>query len=213
MNQDKKENKKEPVSQKPEKAEPEAKMPAGNADAEQSGASQCADNPSERGAETDSAGELLKQLATAQTEAARNKDLYLRSVADLDNYRKKVQRQNEELAKYALQPLVEELLPSIDHLEMAIDASKTASESKNLILGVEMVKNQILKVFEGFGVTEIKMHGKEFDPKTEECVAHEPSSEVAENKIIKVVRKGYMYNGRLLRAASVVVSSGKPDGK
>ena len=151
---------------------------------------------------------LLQRLEEAGREAEKNRDLYLRAVADLDTYRRKVQREKTELAKFALQPLIEELLPSIDHLDMAIEAAKNSDDSKNILMGVEMVSSQIKKVFANFGVEEIKTEGMDFDPNTSECVSHEPSEDVPENGIIKVVRRGYMFNGRLLRPAAVVVSSG-----
>ncbi len=153
--------------------------------------------------------ELFSKLDSSMAEAEKNKDLYLRTVADLDTYRRKVQREKQELAKFALQPLIEELLPSLDHLEMAIVASKTSGESKNLIEGVEMVSMQIKKVLENFGVEEIKAEGQDFDPNLEDCMAHEPNDDVPENKVVKVIRCGYLYNGRLIRPASVIVSSGK----
>ncbi len=153
--------------------------------------------------------DLLNRLDEATQHAEQNKDLYTRPAADLDTYRRKVQREKQELAKFALQPLVEELLPSVDHLEMAIEASKGADECKSLIVGVEMVCSQIKKTLASFGVEEISAAGKEFDPNLEDCVSHEPNESVAENKVVKVTRAGYTYNGRLLRPASVIVSSGK----
>ena len=178
-------------------AEPELEL-----DAERAAADMCAEEQSLNTA--DSNGELDK----VREEAAKNKDLYLRAVADLDTYRRKVQREKTELAKFALQPLIEELLPSIDHLDMAIEAAKNSDDSKNILMGVEMVSSQIKKVFANFGVEEIKAEGRDFDPNTSECVSHEPSENVPENGVIKVVRRGYMFNGRLLRPAAVVVSSG-----
>lgn len=178
-------------------AEPELEL-----DAERAAADMCAEEQSLNTA--DSNGELDK----VREEAAKNKDLYLRAVADLDTYRRKVQREKTELVKFALQPLIEELLPSIDHLDMAIEAAKNSDDSKNILMGVEMVSSQIKKVFANFGVEEIKAEGRDFDPNTSECVSHEPSENVPENGVIKVVRRGYMFNGRLLRPAAVVVSSG-----
>ena len=149
------------------------------------------------------------QLEQAKLLAEKNRDLYLRAVADLDTYKRKVQREKTELAKFALQPLVEELLPSLDHLEMAIQAAYAVPDGKNIAMGVEMVSSQIKKVLSSFGVEEISQAGKEFDPTKEDCVSHEPSNDIAENCVIKVVRAGYSMNGRLLRPASVIVSSGK----
>jgi molecular chaperone GrpE len=158
--------------------------------------------------ETENVAEVESELDKALASAAENRDLYLRAVADLDTYRRKVQREKQELSKFALQPLIEELLPSIDHLDMAIQAC-TAPECANIKIGVEMVSSQIKKVLNGFGVEEVVALGKPFDPNTSECVSHEPSNDVAENDVIKVVRTGYIFNGRLIRPASVVVSSGK----
>ncbi len=153
--------------------------------------------------------DIENELEKALAQANENRNLYLRAVADLDTYRRKVQREKQELSKFALQPLIEELLPSIDHLDMAIAAAKISPDASNIRMGVEMVSAQIKKVLANFGVEEIVSEGKEFDPNTAECVSHEPSETVAENGVIKVIRKGYMFNGRLLRPASVVVSSGK----
>ncbi len=93
---------------------------------------------------------------------------------------------------------------------MAIEASKKSGEAENLVLGVEMVRSQIVKILSSHGVEEIKASDRDFDPNLDDCVAHEPSDTVPENGIILITRKGYTYNGRLLRPASVVVSSGKP---
>ncbi len=153
--------------------------------------------------------EISARLAAALETAEKNRDLYLRAAADLDTYRRKARRENEELAKFALQPFVEELLPSLDHLEMAIEASKAAADAKSLIEGVEMVGAQIKKLLEKHGVEEVKTQGLQFDPNCADCVRHEPSETVPENTVLKVARRGYTYNGRLIRPASVVVSSGK----
>lgn len=155
------------------------------------------------------ASESQSALEEALATAEKNKDLYMRAVADLDTYKRKVQREKAELAKFALQPLIEELLPSMDHLDMAIQAAYAVENGKNIALGVEMVRTQIKNVFASFGVEEISAQGQVFDPNQEDCVSNEPSDTVAENHVIKVVRTGYKMNGRLLRPASVVVSSGK----
>ncbi len=149
------------------------------------------------------------KLAQAEALAEKNRDLYLRAVADLDTYKRKVQREKTELAKFALQPLVEELLPSLDHLDMAIQAANAVEGGNNIAMGIEMVRSQVKKVFASFGVEEISQAGGQFDPTKEDCVSHEANDEVPENTVVRVVRAGYVMNGRLLRPASVVVSSGK----
>ncbi len=165
----------------------------------------CKEKQSEEGAETD----LLKKLDEATEAAAKNRDLYLRAVADLENYRRKVQREKEELSKFAISPLVESLLPSLDTLAMAIGGLEGNPATKTYAEGLVMVDKQVKKVFESFGVKEIDPMGQDFDPNNAECVAHEPSAEVPEGKVMGVMRLGYSLNGRLLRPASVVVSKGE----
>ena len=159
------------------------------------------------------ATDLMRRLDDAVAQAEKNKDLYMRTLADLDTYRRKVQREKQELAKFAVQPLIEELIPSVDHLERAIEAAKTSNDARTLLQGVEMVYSQIKKVLSNYGVEEISGEGADFDPNTQECVSHSPSDTVEENKVIKVMRAGYKIHGRLVRPASVVVSSGKPKKK
>ena len=160
-------------------------------------------------ADAERAADDMCRLDEALAQAEKNKDLYMRTLADLDTYRRKVQREKQELAKFAVQPLVEELIPSVDHLEMAIAAARDSDDAKNLLKGVEMVCSQIKRVLANFGVEEIAGEGGDFDPNFQECVAHDPSDTVPENKVIRVMRSGYKIHGRLVRPASVVVSSGK----
>lgn len=152
---------------------------------------------------------LQAELSKAKEEAKNNYDSYLRSLADLDTFRRRMQRDMEEIRKFAIQPLVEELLPVIDNLELGLNHAKKSGDVKELVVGIEMVLTQIKKVFANFGIEEINPLGKEFDPKFHECVKHEPSKGVDENKIASVMRTGYILNGRLIRPASVIVSSKK----
>ena len=114
----------------------------------------------------------------------------------------------EDLRKFAIQPLVEELLPAIDNLELGLEHAKKGEEAKDLIAGIEMVVSQIKKVFASFGVEEIKPLGEDFDPNFHECVSYEESTEYPEDKVSKIIRTGYKLNGRLVRPATVVVSKG-----
>lgn len=152
--------------------------------------------------------ELKAELEKAKEESAKNYDNYLRAVANLDTYRRRVLRDMEEIRKFAIQPFVEELLSSVDNLELAIEHARKNKDFKDMITGIEMVLGQIKKVFGNFGVEEIRPLGEEFDPNFHECVAHSPSDEYPENKVSTIMRTGYKLNGRLIRPASVVVSSG-----
>lgn len=152
--------------------------------------------------------ELKAELEKAKEESAKNYDNYLRSAANFDTYRRRVLRDMEEIRKFAIQPFVEELLTSVDNLELAVDHARKNKDFKDMIAGIEMVLGQIKKVFSNFGVEEIRPLGEEFDPNFHECVSHSPSGEYPENKVSSVMRTGYKLNGRLIRPASVVVSSG-----
>lgn len=174
---------------------------------------QCADsaqNPGgECGCSQPSEIEALKAaLAKAQEEARKNYDSFLRSAADLDTFRRRIQRDMEDMRKFSIQPFVEELLPSIDNLELGLNHAKKDKNFKELVVGIEMVLGQIKKVFSNFGIVEISPLGGDFDPNFHECVAHEPSDKYAENKVSSIMRAGYTLNGRLIRPASVVVSCG-----
>lgn len=173
---------------------------------------QCSCDSSSKDVEKAEASEietLQAELAKAKDEAKKNYDSFLRSVADLDTFRRRMQRDMEEIRKFSIQPLVEELLPVIDNLELGLNHAKKSGDVKELVVGIEMVLTQIKRVFANFGIEEINPLGKDFDPKFHECVKHEPSKGVDENKVASVMRTGYVLNGRLIRPASVIVSSQK----
>lgn len=149
------------------------------------------------------------ELASAKTEAAENYDRYLRAVADLENFRRRTVREKEELRLFAASRVLEDLLPVIDNLGLAVAAAKKAdADVKGLVGGVEMVLAQLKTALTGHGLKEIDPAGQTFDANLHEAIAAQPSAEVPDGKVLNVVRTGFVLNGRLLRPASVVVSSG-----
>jgi molecular chaperone GrpE len=150
-------------------------------------------------------------LAAAKKEAADNYDRYVRSVADLENFRRRAVREKEELRLYAASRLLEDLLPAIDNLALGLDAAKQpGADLKALTGGVELVQQQLRTILGTHGLKEVNPAGAAFDPHLHESIAHEASADVPAEHVTRVVRVGYTLNGRLLRPASVVVSSGKP---
>lgn len=147
-------------------------------------------------------------LAALQAEAERWKDLAYRSQAELDNFRKRAAREAQEARAYANADLLRTLLPVLDNFDMGLEAARAESEKSMIFMGMSMVRRQIDEFFREQGVQEIESLGKTFDPNLHEAVAQEPSDEVAEGTIIRVTRRGFRLKERLLRAASVVVSSG-----
>lgn len=151
-------------------------------------------------------------VAAAKKEAADNYERYLRSVADLDNYRKRAVRDREDAAHRAATRILEDLIPVLDNLGHALNATKAANaDLKSLSGGVEMIASQLKTALAGHGLAEVAPVGKPFDPNLHEAIAQQPSPEVPADHVAACVRTGYTLNGRLVRAASVVVSTGKPE--
>jgi molecular chaperone GrpE len=153
---------------------------------------------------------LAEQLAAAKKEAAANREAHLRAVADLENFRKRTVREKDELRQFAASRVLEDLLPALDNLALGLAATKAPNaDLKTLTNGVEMVLAQLKGALANHGLKEISPAGQPFDPHQHEAISHAPSAEVKAEHVLTVVRTGYALNGRLLRPASVVVSSGK----
>jgi molecular chaperone GrpE len=148
-------------------------------------------------------------LAAAKKEAADNHDRYLRAVADLENFRRRSVREKEDLRLFASSKLLEELLPVLDNLGLGLAAARQPNaDLKSLAGGVEMVQQQLKAALSSHGLKEINPVGLAFDPHQHEALSHQPSAEVKAEHVMTVVRTGYTLNGRLLRPASVIISSG-----
>lgn len=153
---------------------------------------------------------LLKQIKDLQEQSEKYKESYLRSIADFDNYRRRMVREIEEIRKNAAFSIIEDLLPVLDNMNLGIEASKKGENPSITIQGFQLVLDQFKAVLINNGLQEINpQEGVSFDHNEHECVSIIPNDSVEENKIITVVRLGYRLNSRLLRPASVIVSSGK----
>jgi molecular chaperone GrpE len=151
---------------------------------------------------------LEEQLAAAKKDAAANYDHYVRAMADQENFRRRVAREKEDLRKFASADLLQSLLPVLDNLQLGIAAARQQTDTKNIVDGVAMVLEQLKGVLDRNGLKEVNPVGQKFDPHQHEAISHQPSPDVPEEHVSQVVRIGYSLNGRLLRPASVVVSSG-----
>jgi molecular chaperone GrpE len=156
----------------------------------------------------DAVAQLEQQLATAKQEAATNFDRYTRAVADMENFRKRTIREKDELRQFAASGLMEDVIPILDNLGLGLAAARQQTDGKSIIDGVSLVMEQLKNTLGRHGLKEINPAGQKFDPHFHECISHLPSAEVAEAHVMQVVRLGYSLNSRLLRPASVVVSSG-----
>lgn len=152
---------------------------------------------------------LEEQLEAAKAEAAENYNNYLRSVADLDTYRRRVMREKDELKQYAISGLLEDFLPIYDNLGLGLASAEQSSDPKVLAQGIQMVMSQFRSLLEDNGIKEVApQKGDAFDPNVAEAFQTKPSEEVEEGKVLALMRKGFTLNGRLIRPASVVVSGG-----
>lgn len=147
-------------------------------------------------------------LAAAKKEAAANYDRYTRAVADLENFRKRTIREKDELRQFAAAGVVEDIIPILDNLSLGLAAAKQQTDVKAIVDGVALVLEQFKGTLAKHGLKEINPEGQAFDPNLHDCISHQPSPDVPEETVSLVVRLGYSLNGRLLRPASVVVSSG-----
>lgn len=156
---------------------------------------------------------LVEKLAEATTQASEYKDKYVRSVAEFDNFRRRSLRERDEARFGGQAALLGDLLPAFDNLARGLDAARQHHpEAKGILEGISMVQNQLAGILSQYGVKEIVPEvGAEFNPTLHEAVAHMPSGEVPEGKISSLVRGGFLMNERLVRPASVVVSSGSAE--
>lgn len=153
---------------------------------------------------------LEEQLAAAKDEAKSHYDRYLRAVADHENFRKRSIREKDELRQYAASRVLEDLLPVLDNLSLGMAAASQPNvDVKTIVEGIGMVQTQLKSALEQQGLKEINPAGEAFDAHQHDALSQQASDEVPEGNVINVIRVGYMLNGRLLRPASVVVSSGE----
>lgn len=150
---------------------------------------------------------LEEQLETSRGETRKNWDLYLRARADLDNYRKRAQREKEDVVRFGQENLLRDLLPVIDNLERAVNHARDESdEGEGLLAGVEMTLSQFRKTLERAGVVGFQALGEPFDPSRHEAMGHMESADQPPNTVIQELQKGYLLNDRLLRPALVMVA-------
>ena len=134
---------------------------------------------------------------------------YLRARADFENYRKRMTREFGVVRDFSRQQTIAEFLNVYDMFLLAVDHAEQASDLDSMKQGLKMILAEFQRTFENLGVKKIETQGQDFDPGIHEATSQEPSEEVPEGKIIREWKAGFMINSKLLRAANVVVSSGK----
>lgn len=159
------------------------------------------------GAAAEELKKMQESLAQKQKEAAIANDKYLRTYAEFENYRKRMQRDLAEARKYAHEPLLQELLPVMDHLGLALKhAQDGGGANQGFLEGVQLVYKQFRDVLEKFGVKPFDSEGKPFDPVMHDAVMQVPVADVPENTVVQVLQGGYLYHDKVVRHAKVGVS-------
>ena len=189
-------------------AAPEARTPAEDTapegenlpeDAASADAAAAQDAPPEEGAPAE-------DKAPAANAAPDWKGMYARAMADFDNFRKRTSRDREDLLKYAAADVLKALLPTVDDLARALEKADPADA---FVAGVKLVYDGLLKKLADQGATPIDSLGEPLDTNFHEAIATLPSPDVPEGHVMNEVKRGWLLHGKVLRAAQVVVSSGK----
>jgi molecular chaperone GrpE len=156
----------------------------------------------------DSEADLEAQIRDAEKRAQESHELLLRVRADMENLRKRTQKDLENAHKYGIEKFVAELLPVMDSMEMGLAAEDVTVES--LREGMELTRNMMQKALEKFGVEAVDPMNERFNPDHHQAMSMQPAADVEPNTVIGVMQKGYLLNNRLVRPAMVMVSR-EPD--
>lgn len=151
--------------------------------------------------------QLTEQLVAANRKAEENWDKFVRTQAEMENLRRRSEKELQNAHKYALEKFAKELLLVVDSLELGIQAaSGDAPEIAKLREGSELTLKQFRGVLEKFNIQPVDPLGQKFNPELHQAMAMEPSASAEPNTVVKVLQKGYVLNDRLLRPAMVVIA-------
>lgn len=139
-------------------------------------------------------------------QAEENHNRYLRTQADFDNFRRRTQKEKEELAQYASLKLVDQLLPVLDNFERAMQTGAGAGEGDSFYKGMDMIFRQLIQVLEAEGLRKMEAVGTPFDPEMHQAIMRVESEEHEEGTVVEVVANGYWLKDKVLRPAMVKVS-------
>lgn len=176
-----------------------------------SAAEQRADTPEATGEDTPEV--LRSRLEELEQKVDSYRDQALRAQAEAENTRRRASRDVEHAHKFALEKFAAELLPVIDSLEKAVEVASDSEAAGAIAEGVELSLKLFLSVLEKHGIEQIDPAGEPFDPQVHEAMTMVPSHHAEPNSVVEVMQRGYLLNGRLVRAAKVVVARAPDPGQ
>ena len=150
--------------------------------------------------------DLIEKAKEIKKTAEENYDLYIRSLAEIDNLKKRFQKEKTDLIKFSNESLIKQLLTVIDNLEKAISASQDENSVDSLREGVELTLKGLTATLEKSGLAQVKAEGAPFDPNFHEALFEQEDKSAEPGTVLQVLQKGYTLNERLIRPARVVVS-------
>lgn len=149
---------------------------------------------------------LKQELEKYKVHAEQYREMHLRALADLENYRRRARKEKEDALKYAAVPLLEDLLPVLDNFERALDAADQTRDAAVLQEGIEMVYRQFLNVLSQAGLTLIEAEGQPFNPHEHNAVMQVETDQVESGIVVEEIQAGYRYKDRVIRPSMVKVS-------
>ncbi len=152
-----------------------------------------------------------EEFDTLSDKAKKHDEYYddmLRAKAELDNTKRRIEKEKEEFLKFANEGIILRLLPIVDNFDRAISSVKHTDETDAIMQGIKMVQKELHNLFKDCGVEQVKSVGEKFDPHVHEAIAVVETNEHPEDTIVEEIQTGYKLHGRLIRPAIVKVSKG-----
>jgi len=197
------------MAEEVKKESAEAKQPPEGAAKAEGMAPEAASAEPETAAADEAAAKPAEPPPAAKPAEPDWKTLYAVTLADFDNYKKRAARDREDVYRYAESDILKDVLPAIDNLQLALDSAKEKADDP-FVKGVRLVHDTLLKALKSHGAEPFDSVGLELDTERMEAIATLPSADVEEGKVSVESKKGWLLKDKVLRAAQVVVSSGKP---
>lgn len=184
------------------------------------------DHPDTESVDTDTEGALENQQENAEVPSLTDQllekdeelhalnDKYLRLAAEFDNYKRRVQRDQQDTIRFANEKLFKDLLPTLDNLERALQSGREQDRIEGLLEGVDLTYKHFLDTLQKMGIKQVSSVGEVFDPAKHQAVGQVESTTIPENVIVDEYQKGYFVHDRILRPAMVTVAKTKePDNE